>query len=272
MIKIKKEPKMKTSQQINNQARSEEKITDLRSRLLDITKNFDYKLTKQAYTKLTKDITGASRLVKLQNIENEYIEGLRNIQTKGKRISLQMVSSYKKENGETEKQAASRIQQTFRHRVHFKMVNKTDIKSAMNGAVRQIKIQVGSLGATANDNIPLILRNAFNAAVRESKLKVAPDDKFYTKIGVKVSKNGDDQEHGIDTGIFKVEELNDWTESTREQMQKILQSEATISLKNSIFTFSFFTPPAGGRYVFDPEDTELNHVISRKTVKCIKKR
>ena len=171
MIKSKVKSKPKSSRQIKNHAVSEEKISDLRSRLLDITKNYDYKLTKQAYTKLTTDITGASRLIKLQNIESEYVKGLRGVKTDGKRVSLAIIREYKKEGGETEKQGILRIQRAFRNRVNFKMVNQADIKSAMHGMVHQVKIQVGSLGRDINDNIPLILRTAYSFIISLKKMR-----------------------------------------------------------------------------------------------------
>ena len=188
MINLKVKSKPKSSRQIKNQAVSEEKISDLKNRLLDITKNYDYKLTKQAYTKLTKDITGASRLIKLQNIESEYVEALRGVKTDGKRVSLTIIREYKKEGGETEKHGVLRIQRAFRNRVNFKMVNQADIKSAMHGMVHQVKIQVRSLGRDINDNIPLILRTAYATAVRESKVKLTSNDKFYSKLRATISK------------------------------------------------------------------------------------
>ena len=270
MDKIKIQSKVRTLRQVSNQARNDERISDLRSRLLDIVKNYDYKLTTQGFTKLTKDITGASRLIKLQNIEKEYVEGLRSIKTNGKKVSLLMVSSYRKDGGENEQAAVSKIQQVFRNRVKFKMVNQTDVKSAMHGMVRQIKIEVGSLGRDVNDNIPLILTTAFQTAIRELEMKPGPNDKFYGKLSATVSKNGDSQVLGFDTGVFKVNEMHNWAEASREQLMVMLQSEATVSFTNSIFTFSFMKEPAGGRYIFDPTDIELNCVISRTTVKCIK--
>ena len=83
-------------------------------------------------------------------------------------------------------------------------------------------------------------------------------------------KNGDSQAMGFDTGAFEVKEIHSWAETTRDKLMVSLQSEATVSFTNSVFTFSFLKEPAGGRYVFDPTDTELNCVISRATVKCIK--
>ena len=96
----------KTSRQRTNQARSEEKIEDLRSRLLDITETFDDKLTKQAYEKSRQDITGAQRLVKLQNMNSEYVEALRAIKTGGKRVSLVVVQAFNNVKGEAEKPGA----------------------------------------------------------------------------------------------------------------------------------------------------------------------
>ncbi len=75
-----------------------ENIEFLRKRMMNILQDNAQKLQKRALAKLTKDITEAKRLVRLQNVSKEYLEPLIRIRPKP-RITLTEVSVFRNEAG-----------------------------------------------------------------------------------------------------------------------------------------------------------------------------
>ena len=81
---------------------------------------------------MTKDITEAKRLVKLQNVNKDYLEPLRGIRRKA-RIALTQVIALSNEVDEgkqrSEKASASKIQRLIRSRVMFEVLSNGDVET-----------------------------------------------------------------------------------------------------------------------------------------------
>ncbi len=250
-------------------AETAENIEFLRKRLMNILQDNAQKLQKRALAKLTKDITEAKRLVKLQNINKDYLEPLRGIRRKA-RIALTQVITLSNEVNEgkqrSEKASASKIQRLMRSRVTFEVLSNGDVETtAFEGMIRQVKLKVKLLGRDVEMNLPLILTSGYRRATQEVELDT--QFRFFGKVHANTSKGGDDRNVGYDVGTFKQDEVQDWVTATQSRLKGNIQSNATVSMKSSILTFGFIKIPAGGHYI---EAIDLLDVTSRKTVKAVK--
>jgi hypothetical protein len=134
-----------------------QKIEPFRELLLTYITDNENKIKPNVKNKLIKQITDSKTIVKLQNLESNYITPLRFIKTK-KQLPLTEVNRFNKSLNKS----VSKLQKLKRSHVGFELIQTDEKQSrAFNATVRVDKYQLVSLGSNVATDKGRILTTAY---------------------------------------------------------------------------------------------------------------